>query len=307
MDNESRKILITGGAGFIGSHLVDELVNRNFSVTVVDNLTTGIVSNIPPGISFYRIDIRDKELLKKVFIKEQPDITIHLAAQTSVNGSSQNPSYDCCNNIVGTINILECCKIFNVKKIIFASSAAVYGHSDTLPIREKNPLQPLSFYGLSKLTAEKYILLFSELFGIPFTILRYSNIYGERQNSNSDGGAISIFVNQVLNNKPVVIFGNGEQTRDFIYVKDVVTANVAAIDNGTNEIVNISSGVRISVNEVIKNISEVTKYNVNKKHTPLKPGEILHSQLCNEKAVTLLKWKPNYNFKEGLNEMLKNI
>ncbi|MEH6948235.1 NAD-dependent epimerase/dehydratase family protein [Bacillus sp. JJ634] len=305
MDNESKKVIVTGGAGFIGSHIVDELINKNYQVAVIDNLITGNKSNLRDNVPFYHIDIKEKEHLETVFSKERPDTVIHLAAQTSVGDSVNRPSYDGHNNILATINLLDCCKNYKVKKLIFASSAAVYGHTEDLPIKETSPLKPLSFYGLSKLTAEEYIQLYSKIFDLPYTILRFSNVYGERQNSHGEAGVISIFINQVFNQQPVVIFGDGQQTRDFIYVKDVVSANIAAIDNGLNETFNISTNHRSSVNEVVKSIAATTKKEIQSSYHPLRPGEIIDSQLCNEKAIKGLNWTPKYSLLEGLQEMLK--
>ena len=305
MNNESKKVMVTGGAGFIGSHIVDELINKNYQVAVIDNLITGNRSNLPDNITFYHIDIKEKEHLETIFSKERPDIVIHLAAQTSVGDSVNRPSYDGHNNILATINILDCCKNYKVKKLIFASSAAVYGHTEDLPIKETNPLKPLSFYGLSKLTAEEYIQLYSKIFDLPYTILRFSNVYGERQNSHGEAGVISIFINQSLKQEPVTIFGDGLQTRDFIYVKDVAAANIAAIENGLNDTFNISSNTRTSVNEVLKVISDINRKEFIKIHHPFKPGEIIDSQLCNDKAINSLKWNPKYSLIEGLKEILK--
>lgn len=305
MGIELRKVIVTGGAGFIGSHIVDELINKNYQVTVIDNLITGNRSNLPDNIPFYHIDIKEKEHLETIFSKERPDIVIHLAAQTSVGDSVNRPSYDGHNNILATINILDCCKNYKVKKLIFASSAAVYGHTEHLPIKETNPLKPLSFYGLSKLTAEEYIQLYSKIFDLPYTILRFSNVYGERQNSHGEAGVISIFINQALKQEPVTIFGDGLQTRDFIYVKDVAAANIAAIENGLNDTFNISSNTRTSVNEVLKVISDINRKEFIKIHHPFKPGEIIDSQLCNDKAINSLKWNPKYSLIEGLKEILK--
>ncbi len=305
MGIEHRKVIVTGGAGFIGSHIVDELINKNYQVAVIDNLITGNRSNLSDNIPFYHIDIKEKEHLETVFSKESPDIVIHLAAQTSVGDSVNRPSYDGHNNILATINILDCCKNYKVKKLIFASSAAVYGHTEHLPIKETNPLKPLSFYGLSKLTAEEYIQLYSKIFDLPYTILRFSNVYGERQNSHGEAGVISIFINQALKQEPVTIFGDGLQTRDFIYVKDVAAANIAAIENGLNDTFNISSNTRTSVNEVLKVISDINRKEFIKIHHPFKPGEIIDSQLCNDKAINSLKWNPKYSLIEGLKEILK--
>ncbi|WP_251555319.1 NAD-dependent epimerase/dehydratase family protein [Neobacillus muris] len=306
MNTEKRKVLVTGGAGFIGSHIVEELLNQKFQAAVVDQLVHGKRSNLPPGISFYPVDIRKRRLLEDIFLNEQPEIVIHLAAQTNVGESIRDPYYDSDQNIMGTINILECCKNYGVKKLIFASSAAVYGHAKQLPINEINHLNPLSFYGLSKLTAEKYIQLYSALYNLPYTILRYSNVYGERQTLHGEAGVVTIFINQVLNQEPVVINGDGEQTRDFIYVKDVAKANIAAIDRGNNQILNISTNTQTSINEVLKVISEQTKTSVMKINKSLKKGEILHSRLNNHEAINQLNWKPKHSFQEGITKTLES-
>ncbi|PWW31926.1 UDP-glucose 4-epimerase [Cytobacillus oceanisediminis] len=306
MDKRAKKVLVTGGAGFIGSHIVDELLKKNYEVAVIDNLSTGKRAHLPDDISFHQIDIIDIDHVENVFSKEQPDILIHLAAQISVTDSIKAPYNDGNINILATINLLECSKKYRVNKIVFASSAAVYGYSESLPILESAALNPLSFYGLSKMCAEEYIRLYSELYSLSYTILRFSNVYGERQNSQGEAGVISIFINQALNKEPATIFGDGKQTRDFIYVKDVVAANVAAIENSLSGTFNISSNSRTAVNEVLSTIEMVTNTEMRRVKQPARKGEILNSQLSNKKALLLLNWKPKYTLVKGLKEMLKN-
>ncbi|MGG0642488.1 NAD-dependent epimerase/dehydratase family protein [Sporosarcina gallistercoris] len=293
------KVLVTGGAGFIGSHVTEELIAHNHEVAVVDNLSTGKMRQVPKSVVFYKGDIRRKEI-ERFYADFQPDCVIHLAAQVSVASSLQAPLNDSEENIIGTINVLEACVKYQVKKIIFASTAALYGNPGYLPLDENHQLQPISFYGLSKKHAEAYIRMFSSLHGITYTILRYANVYGMRQDSNGEAGVVSIFIDKFLNNQPLSILGDGNQTRDFIFVKDVAKANVAALTNGDNEIINISTQNQTSVMNIINELNEITRTNLLPVFHEERTGDIKYSCLANTKAKTVLDWEPVYSFAEGL-------
>lgn len=294
------KVLVTGGAGFIGSHIVDHLIKNKHEVVVVDNLTTGKEVNINSSSVFYRVDITDYESLEEVFNVEKPDYVMHHAAQVNIQNSIINPTFDADINIIGTINLLRCCVKFDTKKIIYASSAAVYGNPIYLGIDEDHSVQPLSFYGISKHTPEHYIKVFSELYNLKYTILRYSNAYGIRQDPKGEGGVVSIFVDKLLNKEQPIIFGDGLQTRDFVYVEDIALANLSAIHSGDGEIVNISINHPTSLIELLKMMNEICGTNIKPIYTEAKQGDIKESYLDNGKARRILSWEPIYSLHEGL-------
>lgn len=299
------KILVTGGAGFIASHIADRLVELKHDVVVVDNFSTGKREYINSETRFYKCDITNYETLKLVFDIEMPEIVIHHAAQIDVQTSLKRPSFDAQNNIIGTINILECCRKLNVRKIIYPSSAAVYGNPQYLPVDEKHQIEPISFYGISKYTPEHYIKTFCNLYNMKYTIFRYSNVYGIRQDPEGEGGVVSIFLDKLLNEKTPYIFGDGGQTRDFIYVKDVVEANVLALYRGDNEIINISTNKAVSVNELYKIIKEIIGSSVEVEYKPAREGDILHSYLNNTSANEKLGWNITFRLNEGLRETIE--
>ena len=237
--DEYLKVLITGGAGFIGSHVVDECQEKNYEVVVVDNFSSGKNENLSKGCKVYKVDIND-ERLASIFNEEKPDYVIHMAAQASVMKSIEDPIQDGMTNILGTLKVLEYARINEVKKVVLASSAAVYGNPETFPIKENSPLDPLSFYSLSKWSGEHYAQLYESLYGLSSCILRFSNVYGPRQNTLGEAGVVSIFINQLLNRETMIIYG-GQQTRDFVYVKDVAKACRTAIESEKTGIFNISS------------------------------------------------------------------
>lgn len=294
------KVLVTGGAGFIGSHIVDYLIKNKHEAVVVDNLSTGKEENINAASVFYRVDITDYKSLEKVFIIEKPDYIMHLAAQISIQNSIINPAFDADTNIIGTINLLLCCVKFETKKIIYASTAAVYGNPIYLGVNEEHPVQPLSFYGISKQTSEYYIKVFAEFYNVKYTILRYSNAYGIRQDPKGEGGVVSIFVDKLLNKEQPVIFGDGLQTRDFVYVEDIALANLAAIHSGDGETVNISINQPTSLIELLKMMNEICGTNVKPICTEAKRGDIKTSYLDNGKARQILSWEPIFSLQEGL-------
>jgi UDP-glucose 4-epimerase len=294
------KVLVTGGAGFIGSHIVDHLISNNYEAIVVDNLSTGKEENINSSAVFYKVDITNYQSLNKVFSVVKPDYVIHHAAQISVQNSIINPSFDADINIVGTINLLSCCVEFGTKKIIYASSAAVYGNPVYLGIDEEHSVQPLSFYGISKQIAEHYIKAFSELYNLKYTILRYANVYGIRQDPKGEGGVVSIFVDKLLNNEQPTIFGDGKQTRDFIYVEDIALANLAAIYSGDGEIINISMNQPTSLIELLKMMNEICSTSIKAVYMEARQGDIRESYLNNTKAKQILSWEPIYSLYEGL-------
>ena len=298
------EVLVTGGAGFIGSNIVDGLIEEGHKAIVVDNLSTGKKENLNEEAEFYQLDIRDQEL-EKVFEDNNITHVIHHAAQIDVQHSIKDPLFDAQNNILGTINVLEIAKKYEVEKIIYASSAAVYGEPDYLPVDEEHPIKAMSPYGITKHTPEHYIKMYSELYDLKYTIFRYSNVYGPRQDPKGEGGVVSIFVDKMLAEERPVIFGDGEQTRDFIHVYDIVKANLLALEKGDNILVNISTESRDSVNDLVNYLNEILPYSLEAINEEARKGDILHSSLSNGKAKELLGWTPDYDLRAGLEQTVE--
>lgn len=298
------KVLVTGGAGFIGSHIVDAMVGAGFRVSVVDDLSTGRFENINPGVNFYRLGVESAEF-GEVIDRERPDAVVHLAAQIDVQRSLREPLADAEINILGAVNLLEACRRFNVGKVVYASSAAVYGNPAYLPVDEKHPVEPQAPYGASKHTVEHYLRIYDEAYGLRHTALRYANVYGPRQDATGEGGVVAIFVDKLLNGGAPKIFGDGEQTRDFVFVKDVAAANLAALHRGDGMILNVSTGAGLSVNSLFNSLKKITGSRFAPVYCPPRPGDITHSYLANEKAREALEWRPLYNLEEGLRETVE--
>lgn len=300
------KMVVTGGAGFIGSHLAEALIANGAEVHVIDNLTTGNVDNVPSGAVFHHVDIRDEEA-KELIVTLRPDAVFHLAAQVDVQRSVKEPDYDAGVNIAGTVNLLEASRLAGTGKFIFASSCAVYGDQPVPLITEETPQVPISYYGLSKLTCEWYIELFHQLYGLPYTILRYANVYGPRQTPKGEGGVVAIFMEKLKHDKPLIIFGEGEQTRDFVYVKDVVAANLAALDKGNKYKIQIGTALASTVNQLAAIVRSIHPHAVQVIYQPARPGDIENSCLDNQRAATLLGWKPQYGLQDGLRETYQHV
>ncbi|MCP3739185.1 NAD-dependent epimerase/dehydratase family protein [Rossellomorea sp. BNER] len=295
------KAVVTGGAGFIGSHIVEELIKIGFQVHVIDNFSTGKQGYIHPLAIPYEMDICSNKA-KEIILKIKPDYLFHLAAQADVVRSTLNPMEDANINIMGTINLLEACKEASVKKFIFSSTSAVYGNITKNPISEEDPTLPLSYYGLSKLSAENYIKRYNHIFGLPYTILRYGNVYGPRQTAKGEGGVIAVFLDKIRNNEKLKIHGDGKQTRDYIYVKDVADANIAAIKNGDNNTFQICTGTSTSIMDLISILSEEHNDDLYYFHSSERIGDIKHSSISNRKAKKHLIWSPSYDIKQGIHE-----
>lgn len=295
------KAIVTGGAGFIGSHLVDELITGGATVHVIDNLSTGMREHVNPKATLHVLDICSPET-KELVVREQPDVVFHLAAQVDVQRSIREPDYDAHVNIVGTVNVLEASCQSTAKKIIFASSCAVYGNLETTLISEADETEPISIYGTSKLTSESFIRLFHQIYGIPYTILRYANVYGPRQNAKGEGGVVAIFLDRMQKGLPLIIHGDGEQTRDFVFVKDVVAANLAAVHQGNQETIQVSTSQRTSINRLVELLQNLHGKELRVIHDEERPGDIRHSCLDNKKAMQMMNWRPQYDIIQGLNE-----
>lgn len=294
-------VLVTGGAGFIGSHVVDLLVETGCRVSVVDDLSSGRFENINPRVNFYKIDIRD-QYLKEALDREKPEAVIHLAAQADVQRSLKDPLSDAEINILGTVNLLSACAGCGAGKVVYASTAAGYGNPCYLPLDVCHPAQPQSPYGVSKYAVEHYLRVFRETCGINYTVLRFANVYGPRQDSSGEGGVVAIFANKLLRGLNPDIYGDGEQTRDFIYVKDVAAASVAALRRGDGGTFNVSTGAGLSVNHLFRELKKITGSLLEPVYRPPRTGDITHSYLASESTCASLDWRPRYTLEEGLRE-----
>lgn len=296
-----KKAFVTGGAGFIGSHLSEELLARDYEVHIIDNLSSGYQKYIPDSAIFHQLDICSEEAFK-VIVKEKPDVLFHLAAQADVSRSLKNPQHDAEVNIAGTINMLEACRKADVGKFIFSSTSAVYGNLNKEIISIEDPVSPISYYGLSKLAAENYIRIYRQLYQLPATILRYGNVYGPRQTPKGEGGVVSVFLDKLKNRQPLLIHGDGRQTRDFVYVRDVVKANLAAICKGDGQTLHVSTGKPTAIYDVARILQTLYDEEIEIFFSECRPGDIKHSCLSNEKTKEYLSWIPEVDMETGLKE-----
>jgi UDP-glucose 4-epimerase len=296
------KILVTGGAGFIASHITDAYIAEGHTVFVLDNLQTGFEKNVNPKAFFIKKDIIDPSL-SPLFQKEKFDVVNHHAAQMDVRKSVADPSFDATTNILGTINLLQNCIKTGVKKFMFASTGgAVYGEQSYFPADENHPTQPLSPYGISKLAVEKYLFFYSNQHKLNYTILRYANIYGPRQNSMGEAGVVAIFSTKLLKGEQPIINGTGEQTRDYVFVGDVVQANVLTLKEDTCDIYNIGTGIETDVNVLYKTLNNIIGKGQQEKHGPAAPGEQMRSVVTSDKIFWKFNWRPSTLLADGLKE-----
>lgn len=292
-------ICVTGGAGFIASHIADRFIQQGHSVAVIDNLSMGKRENVPDKAAFHEMDIRDREI-DRLFEKENFDIMCHHAAQMDVRISVQKPTFDADVNVIGTLNLLQACVKHRVKKVIFASTGgAVYGEQEVYPCDETHPTRPLCPYGITKLAVEKYLYYYNNEFALNYVILRYANIYGPRQNPKGEAGVVAIFTDKLLDGDQPVINGDGEQTRDYTYVGDVVEANVKALEYEENDIFNIGTGIETDVNTLFHGLNKLTGGSAEEKHGPAMPGEQKRSVIDYGKAQDRLGWSPQISLNEG--------
>jgi UDP-glucose 4-epimerase len=299
------KILVTGGAGFIGSNIVDAYIEKGYEVVVVDDLSSGKKKNLNRKAKFYRLDICDGAL-EEVFKEGRIDIVNHHAAQVDVRKSIADPAFDARINIEGSLNILENCRKYKIQKIIFASSGGViYGECGKFPPNEDFPVSPISPYGISKYAVECYLSTYAKIYGLKYTALRYGNVYGPRQDPYGEAGVVAIFSGKMLNEEEVNIFGDGEQVRDYVYVGDVVRANIWCLENGDNEIFNIGTSKSISVNRLFSEMKELTHYSKQPVYKPPRAGELIRSSLDVGKAEQKLGWKAEVNLKQGLKKTIE--
>lgn len=294
------KILVTGGAGFIGSHVADALLTAGHEVHIVDDMSGGRRENIPSNAHFHELDIRSEEAQQMVEA-ERFEAVFHLAAQMDVRKSVADPVFDAGINILGFLGLIEAARRGGVKKIVFASTGgAIYGEPEYTPQDENHPVLPLSPYGITKLATEKYLHFYHESYGIQYVALRYGNVYGPRQNPHGEAGVVAIFAERMLKGETAVVNGSGEQTRDYVFVGDVVRANLAALEYGSSGTFNIGTGVETDVNHLFRQIKHLTGSDLPERHVDAKPGEQMRSVLGCDLAATELDWTPQTAVDDGL-------
>jgi UDP-glucose 4-epimerase len=294
------KILVTGGAGFIGSHVVDLFIQEGHEVVVVDNLSTGRLSNLNPQAKFYQLDIRSPEM-ERVFEQERPDVVDHHAAQMDVRRSVADPVYDADINIIGGLNMLNLSVKYGVRKFIHISSGgAVYGEPVYLPCDEKHPVQPLCPYGATKYMLELYLFMYKETHGLDYAVIRYPNVYGPRQDPNGEAGVVAIFTGQMLKNKPLIVYGTGEQVRDYVFVEDCARANLLLLENGSGRVYNLGYGIGTTVNQIYQGLKAITGYPLDADYGPARPGETFQIYLDALRAKEEIGWEPTVPLDEGL-------
>lgn len=296
------KILITGGAGFIASHIADRLIEEGHEVHIMDSMIGGFERNIPEKAIFHEVDIRDDKV-HSLWEKEGFEVMYHHAAQMDVRKSVADPKYDADVNVVGLLNLMEAGRSNGLKKVILASTGgAIYGEPDYTPQDEKHPIQPLSPYGITKLVSERYLFFYEHTHNIDWVALRYANVYGPRQNAHGDAGVVAIFTERMLRNQPAHINGDGKQTRDYVYVKDVVKANYKALHHPENGIFNVGTSIETDVNKLFTVLQKLTGTTIDKQHAEAKPGEQQRSVVGIEKIGKEMGWTPDYTLEEGLKE-----
>jgi UDP-glucose 4-epimerase len=296
------KILVTGGAGFIGSHVVDAYLTAGHEVAVLDNLATGREDNVNPDAKLYRADVRDLAKVRQAIGDFKPDVVNHHAAQAEVPKSVADPGNDALINVVGGLNVLRACVDNSVRKVIFSSTGgALYGEPDIVPSDEDHPIRPLSPYGTSKYAFEQYLATFERTFGLTYTTLRYANIYGARQDFFAEEGrVVAIFASRMIENKPLTIDWDGNQSRDMLHVGDVAIANLAALDKGDGGTFHISTGIPVTVNDLFRKLALLTEYKLEPQRGPQRKGDVYRIALDNTRAKQRLGWEPRILLEEGL-------
>jgi UDP-glucose 4-epimerase len=296
------KILVTGGAGFIGSHVADAYVAAGHEVAVLDNFSTGRRSNVNPAAAVHHVDVRDQEQVARVVSSFRPDIVNHHAAQAEVPKSVADPAYDAHINILGGLNLLKACVDNSVGKFIFISTGgALYGEPDVVPADEDHPVRPLSPYGTSKYAFEQYLGTYQRTFGLNYTVLRYANVYGPRQDFYAEEGrVVAIFASRMLEGKPITIDGDGSQSRDMVHVGDVATANLAALEKGAGGTYHVSTAMPVTINDIFRKLKLLTEYRLEPRFGPARKGDVYRIALDNSRAQDQLGWRPQITLEEGL-------
>lgn len=302
------KILVTGGAGFIASHVSEGYMGADHSVVIVDDLSTGKRENIPCAAKFYEHDITDFAGMDQIIAEERPEVINHHAAQMDVRRSVREPLFDARVNIVGALGLLELAVKYKVRKIIYASTGgASYGQVETVPVDESHSTRPICHYGVSKLTFEKYLFLYKYLYGLSYTVMRYPNVFGPRQNPHGEAGVTAIFALQMLRGEQPTIFGDGCKTRDYVFIEDIVRANVALLEKGDGETLNLGTGQPTSDYQIFDLVRLATQYRGNPKYAPVRPGEVAHIALDARRARAVLGWAPQISLQEGISRTVESI
>jgi UDP-glucose 4-epimerase len=296
------RLLVTGGAGFIGSNTVDALVAGGLGeVAVMDDLSAGKRSQLNPKARFHEADLRDAAKVQRIIAEERPEAIIHLAAQMDVRRSVADPAFDAQVNLVGFLNMMEAARQHGLKRVIFSSTGgAIYGEQEQYPCNEDHPRRPISPYGVAKFATEAYLHFYQAQYGIDYVALRYANVYGPRQDPHGEAGVVAIFCGRMLQDQPVTIYGDGEQTRDYVYVGDVVRANLAAVKSSVSGAFNIGTGVETSVNHLFQTLAHAAVSNRTPSYGPARPGEQLRSVISPARAAKELNWRPEVSLADGL-------
>jgi UDP-glucose 4-epimerase len=296
------RILVTGGAGFIGSHTVDALVEtREHEIVALDNLSAGRRAQLNPVARFYRADLRDRSRIREVIEREKPAVVFHLAAQMDVRRSVADPAFDAEVNLVGFLNLMEAGRRNGLKRVVFSSTGgAIYGEQETFPCDEEHPCRPLSPYGVAKLATESYLFFYRAQYGIEYTALRYANVYGPRQDPHGEAGVVAIFCDRMLAGGRATIFGDGGQTRDFVFVGDVARANLAALASRVSGAINIGTGIETSVNQLYAVLARAAGFEKPAEYAAGRPGEQRRSVISAKRAAAELSWRPQVALEEGL-------
>ncbi len=298
-------ILVTGGAGFIGSNTVDALITAGHTVVIVDDFSSGKQENVNPKTKVYTMDIQDAAV-ETIFRDEKIEVMVHFAAQMDVRKSVADPKFDASVNVLGFLNLMEQGRKYGLKKVLFSSTGgAIYGEQDYFPADEQHPMRPLSPYGITKLVTEKYLFFYKEIYGIDHVILRFANIYGPRQNPHGDAGVVAIFSQKMLKGEQPIINGDGKQTRDYVFVGDVVQGVQLGLKYAGSNIFNIGTGIETDVNELFGHIKTLTGSKCEEKHIPAKAGEQMRSVITSKKINEMLGWKPTVSLEEGLKKTVE--
>lgn len=295
------RILVTGGAGFIASHVADAYVAAGHDVAILDDLSRGSTNNVNPRARFYQGDVRDRDFVERVFREEKPEAVNHHAAQMDVRRGVREPVFDASVNVLGSINLLDACVAHDVRRVVYISTAgAAYGEPKNMPVLEDYPIHPITPYGISKHTVEHYLFTYQVLYGLSYVVLRYGNVYGPRQSSKGEAGVFAIFCEQMLAGIRPVIYGDGGKLRDYVYIEDVARANILALERGTGEIFNIANGVPTRDYDVFRMVRDsLGLQGLEPDYVPKRPGEIDRIYLDISKAQRLLGWKPGVSLEEG--------
>ncbi|MFN3286623.1 MAG: NAD-dependent epimerase/dehydratase family protein [bacterium] len=294
------RVLVTGGAGFVGSHVVEVLRAAGHRVAVVDVLDPGRAEFVPEGVPLYRVDVASRQL-EEVFQEERPQAVCHHAAQASVAVSVREPLRDAQVNVLGTLNVLECCVRYGVGRVLFASTGgAIYGEPDRLPVSEDHPTRPVSPYGVHKLCAEQHLAAYGHLYGLRWIALRYGNVYGPRQDPYGEAGVVAIFCVAMLEGRQPVIFGDGQHTRDYVYVEDVARANLLALETDVQGVFNVGTGVETPTREIFERVRDATGFSGEPRYAPARPGDVRRICLDIARAERVLGWRPQVTLAEGI-------